>query len=458
MVAFSLVVLVGCSSGVAGTPAGVRAWNAPPVQWVSDLGRFEHRYTYNETSAVSDGGRWVTFSSHVRERPSRLFLVRTKTNRVHLIARAKPGIDMTPDGRFVVFSSSSPSLVPHDRNRAVDIFLYDRVRREVKLVSRADDDSQANGDSHDPAISANGRYVAFDSRATNLSNDDADWWPDVYVRDLKTGATELVSQGPNGNGDGGSVYPDISDDGNRISFLSTSTNLAAGDTDPDSDVFVRDRATSTVTWASASSSGGHGQPVQHCESATCATSGSRDAHISGDGNVVVFVSATNGLVGDDNNYNDDVFTHEIDTGETERVSVRNDGGDAYGPNEVKCGQDSRCSGTSEPLTHSPSISRDGSRVYFLSAASRISDEDDDRPASKSGHSGEEVYVRDRSNGTTLLVSRYPDGSPAGSSNWYPGMISPDGKWVTYSNDSMKLDGPKGDEDPGPDVFLQRLPK
>jgi Tol biopolymer transport system component len=244
---------------------------------------------------------------------------------------------------------------------------------------------------------------------------------------------ELISVGSSGKADGYSSHPDVSDDGDRVSFTSDAPNLVDDDTNGNSDLFVRERSSSTTIRAKA---------------------GVREARISGNGQVVVFTTEANLLVPEDENYNSDVFAHEIDSGVTERVSLRSDGGDAYGAEEVECGREPRCAGTSDISTHSPSISADGDLIYFISAASEISDEDDD---GDHGQSGEEVYIRNRREGATYLVSRYRDGSALHSTNWYPGEISPDGRWVTYSNNSMKLDGPRGDQDPGPDVFLQRLP-
>jgi Tol biopolymer transport system component len=466
-----LVALVGCTSAPSDSDGIGDPWKAPAARWVSDLGRFDARYTYNEVSSVSDGGRWVVFASYVKTSPSRVFLMDTQRNRVRRIddsfdggprtsegvgrynvAFDAPNPQITPDGRFVVFSSAFSNLVRGDDNRAVDVFVYDRVTRRTRIVSRSNRGRQGNGDSSHPAISANGRFVVFDSHATNLSPDDPDRGGDVYLRDLRTGTTELVSIGPNGKGDEPSGSPDVSDDGDRISFGSGATNLVQDDANGTSDVFARDRSTETTIRVSVSSSGEEYETFDLCESAGCYPAGTGESRISGNGEVVVFTAHANGFVPEDQNYNPDVFTHQIDTGVTERVSVHDDGSDAYGPESVECGKDPVCSGFTD--TRSPSISRDGTLVYFISAAPEISDEDDDE---EGRGSEEQVFVRDRVNRRTLIVSRYRDGSVLQSTNWYPGEISADGRWVTYSNNSIKLDGPRGDQDPGPDVFLQRLP-
>ena len=464
-----LVALVACTNAPTNELAQTSSWDAPPARWVSDLGPFDKRSTYNETSSVGDNGRWVVFSSRVGgvgDRPLRLFLVDTKRQRVRQIddsfdggPRESKGVgrynvaglgpQISPNGRFVVFSAAFSNIVRGDTNRATDIFVFDRITQKTRLVTRSTQGEQANGDSDNPAISADGRFVVFDSRATNLSPQDTDRRSDVFLRDLETGRTDLISVGPNGEANGWS-FPDVSDDGNRVSFTSDASNLVDSDTNHNSDVFVRDLASSSTVRVSVTTSGEEYESFESCESASCYDAGVGGSRISGNGDVVVFSGNANGLVEDDVNYNDDIFTHVLTTGVTERVSVRSDGGDAYGPESTDCGKDPVCA----QFTHSPSISQDGTLVYFISAAPLISDEDND---GEPRGTEEQVFVRDRIHGVTLLVSRYRDGSPVHSANWSAGEISADGRWITYSNNSMRLDGPHGDQEPNTDVFLQRLP-
>jgi Tol biopolymer transport system component len=218
------------------------------------------------------------------------------------------------------------------------------------------------------------------------------------------------------------------------------------------DVFVRDIAEAETMRVSVTSDGEQYETFESEESASVYHANVREPQISDNGQVVVFSGNANRLVVDDVNYNDDIFIHQLIAGTTTRVSVRSDGGDAYGEASVECGRDPVCAQFTR--THSPSISADGTLVYFISAAPLLSDEDSDDEARGSE---EQVFVRDVANGLTLLVSRYRKGEPVESSNWYAGAISADGRWVSYSNNSIKLDGRGGDQDPGPDVFLQRLP-
>jgi Tol biopolymer transport system component len=437
---------------------------------VSDLGRHDRPYTENTISAVSNSGRYVVFVSYVKDFPSKLFLADTKRGAIRRIERShkggKPTADshpypssafgfgypeITPDGRYVAFTSRYSDLVRGDRNRAPDVFVYDRVERRTRLVSRSGERTQANGSSTDATITADGRYVAFTSRATNLAPEDTTRSEDVYVRDLQKGTTTLVSVGVGGKGNRASGLPGISDDGNRISFLSRATNLVEDDSNAAVDAFVRDVAESKTLRVSVTSEGEQLEPFVYGESGSTYRDGAEELDISDNGEVVVFSSHANELVAGDSNDNVDIFVHEIDSGVTERVSIRSDGGDAYRPEDEECGNNGQCFTFIQ--SREPSISGDGRLVYFLSASPLISDEDAD------GSSGpeEDVFVHDRATGVTMLVSRTPDGSPVRAWNYYPGTISANGRWITYSADSGKVDGRGGDVGPDSDVFLQRLP-
>jgi Tol biopolymer transport system component len=149
-------------------------------------------------------------------------------------------------GRYVVFASSASDLVADDTNGQQDIFVRDMVTGRTTLASVGPGGVQGNGDSREASISADGRFVAFDSFASNLVPGDSNDSPDVFRRDLLTGRTALASGGLNGPGDQGAVFPDISADGQHVAFESSSTNLVPGDTNQTQDVFVRNfRAGST---------------------------------------------------------------------------------------------------------------------------------------------------------------------------------------------------------------------
>src|SRR5262249_51973703 len=147
---------------------------------------------------------------------------------------------LSADGRFVAFTSGADNLVANDTNRTYDIFVRDRVTGTTERVSVDSSGAQANDFSVMPSISAEGRFVAFVSLASNLVAGDGNSTYDVFVRDRATGSTERVSVDSSGNdADDRSVFPVLSPDGALVVFSSGATDLVAGDTNLRFDVFVR---------------------------------------------------------------------------------------------------------------------------------------------------------------------------------------------------------------------------
>ncbi|MHB8086324.1 MAG: TolB family protein, partial [Dehalococcoidia bacterium] len=167
---------------------------------------------------------------------------------------------ISADGRYVAFASAASNLVPGDTNGVPDVFVRDRQSNATTLVSLASDGTQGNDVSEWTSISADGRYVAFSSYASNLVAGDTngDW--DMFVRDLRTNTTtrvSIASDGTQGNANS-SNSPSISADGRYVAFPSNASNLVAGDTNGRSDIFVRDRQTGTTTMISIASDGTQG--------------------------------------------------------------------------------------------------------------------------------------------------------------------------------------------------------
>lgn len=232
---------------------------------------------------------------------------------------------VTADGRYVAFSTGSSLLVPGDTNGVHDIFVRDRETGVTERASVAPDGTEGDALSNVSAISGDGRYVAFDSSASNLVPGDAHDGADVFVKDRDTGAVERVSMATDGSqGNVGGADPSISADGRLVAFISASTNLVPGDTTPAADIFVHDRATGRTRRVSVTSDGTQGNDI------------SFQPMISADGRVVVFASNATNLVPGDTNGFGDIFVHHLATRITERVSVRSDGGQAadnpVGPN------------------------------------------------------------------------------------------------------------------------------
>jgi Tol biopolymer transport system component len=151
--------------------------------------------------------------------------------------------ELSADGRFVAFTSFARNLVPGDTNGFTDVFVRDRQTGTTERVS-VGAGGQGDHESSHPALSADGRFVAFGSFASNLvPGDTNDSW-DVFVRDRRTGRTERVSVSTgSGQGRGGSSSPTLSADGRFVAFHSHASNLVPGDTNGRSDVFVHDRQT-----------------------------------------------------------------------------------------------------------------------------------------------------------------------------------------------------------------------
>jgi Tol biopolymer transport system component len=162
------------------------------------------------------------------------------------------------DGRFVAFGSMATNLVPGDTNGKGDIFVRDRLTGTTERVSV--DSNGVEGDEHSGfygyGMSADGRFVAFDSLADNLAPGDTNAINDIFVRDRLNGTTERVSVATGGaEANNSCIYPSISADGRWVSFLSNATNLVPGDVNGFGDIFVHDRQSGTTTLANVDSNG-----------------------------------------------------------------------------------------------------------------------------------------------------------------------------------------------------------
>lgn len=210
---------------------------------------------------------------------------------------------ISPDGRFVVFESEASDFVASDTNGLTDIFLRDLQAETTTLISinHAGTDS-GNGFSDNPRISANGRYIAFDSGANDLETTDTDNNVDVYVRNLQTGTTALVSINSAGShsGNGASFDPAITADGRFVAFVSMASNLVETDSNGLPDVFVRDLQASNIIVASINNAG-----------TDSGNSASQSAVISDNGRALAFSSQASNLVTNDSNAAFDVFVIQL---------------------------------------------------------------------------------------------------------------------------------------------------
>jgi Tol biopolymer transport system component len=325
---------------------------------------------------------------------------------------------ISADGRFVAFFSTASNLVPGDTNGFMDVFVRDLQAGTTELVSVGLGGAPGDGACGDPdvlrlSISADGRYVGFDSAAANLVAGDVNDRHDVFLRDRLSGTTEIVSLGAGGvQADLDSFAPSMSADGRHVAFQSYATNLVAADVNDYLDVFVRDRLSATTEIVSVSTFGTQG------------ISRSQNASISGDGRFVAFDTRADEMVAGDANSSFDCFLRDRSNGTTTRVSVDANGTEAPG--------------------HSvePSLSADGRFVAFTSEAVLVGGD---------VNAAADVHVRDLTAGTLELVS-LATGGMQGNGDSAEASISADGRNVAFAADAMNL--VSGDTNAATDVFLR----
>jgi Tol biopolymer transport system component len=336
------------------------------------------------------------------------------------------GLSSTPalsaNGRVVAFLSDAADLVRKDRNGATDVFARDLRTRTTTLVS-VDRTGQRSGNGASgffpPAISRDGNVIAFESHASDLVDGDENGEMDIFVRDLAKGTTTLATANRDGTGSGnrGSLQPTISASGRLVAFASSARDLVRLDTVGYGDVFVRDLAKGETTLVSIAAHGlGSGNDR------------SFSPVISANGRHVAFVSAARNLVGLPI-VDRDVFVRDLKEGSTTLVSV-NHSGTAGGNGQ----------------SYEPRISADGRFVAFLSDATDLVENDTLARA--------KLYVRDLARGVTALVTVDVQGNPVATDVETAHALSASGRFVTFES---WADGVvAGDQNGMPDLFVRDL--
>jgi Tol biopolymer transport system component len=295
----------------------------------------------------------------------------------------------------------------------VDVFVRDRAARITSRVSLGTGGNQGNYQSYDCALSDDGQFVAFVSGADNLVPGDTNGDADVFVRDRAAGTTTRVSVATGGaEANEGSFHPAISGDGRFVAFYSWATNLVAADTNGAIDIFVHDRDTGQTSRASVATGG-----VQ-------ANADSNYPTISDDGRFVLFDSFATNLTPGDTNGTADVFLHDLTSGTTTRVSVADDESEG------------------NSWSAAAEVSADGRFVTFVSGASNL--------VAGDLNGFEDVFVRDRTGGTTIRVSRATDGSEANARSEWPA-ASGNGRFFAFASLASNL--VQSDTNNAADVFL-----
>lgn len=301
---------------------------------------------------------------------------------------------ISADGRFVAFVSDASDLVPGDANGQLDVFIRDRVASTTRRVSVSSSGVEADGNSFDPAISADGRFVAFFSGARNLIDGQSVFDSGVYVHELATGATELVSGGPTYGTTGSSYQPSLSADGRYVAFASQSA-LIESDTNLRADAYVFDRETAALSRVSVASDDEQGD---------LGSRGSEDPAISADGRHVAFTSDARDLVPGVDRFDVQVYVRDRVEGTTTLASVNANGDEAAGDDSLV-----------------PAISADGRFVSFHSGANNL----------YPGHVFDtiDVVVRDTEAATTKAITV---GRAAGDYSLYAS-LSADGQWIAFGS-------------------------
>ena len=337
-----------------------------------------------------------------------------------------PGVVVSPSGRHVVFESTADNLSDADDDSVVNLYLHDRETGETTLVSRASGaaGAGADADSTNAAISPGGaRYVAFESRAANLSTVDGDPTLDVFVRDLETNTTTLVSRAPDGSpADGDSGNPALSQKAAKIVFESQATNLSDTDLDVTRDVFVHDVAAGATALVSATATRAGGDDS------------SFDPTITNDGARIAFASDADNLSAiDDDGVSNVYMSQQLGSF---RVLTHLSRDSTSGSVDRPADDDS----------FGPVISATGGHVAFSSWAGNITDEGIATPSVL------DVFVREVSAKKTTLVSRADgvDGAPGFVDSHSPS-ISEDGRLVAFTSSAGNLSTADG---PGTDVFVR----
>lgn len=379
--------------------------------------------------SISDDGRFVAFQSpdwtlvpQSYEEAWDVFVHDRQTGVTRQVSVSSLGVPgdnhsydpaISGDGNFVAFYSFADNLIPGLPVHTKHVYVHDLRTGTTTLASVSTAGAAGNRFSWEPAISHDGRFVAFESWADTLVPGDTNAVADIFVRDMIAGTTELISVSSTGvQGNGGSSQAAISADGRFVSFTSTSNNLVAGDTNLMPDIFVHDRMTGSTTRVSVDSLGAQGN-------GECMISG-----LSGDGSLVGFSSWSDNLVPGDVNGYEDVFVHDRATGTTTRASENALGTGGNGG------------------SMKPTFSRDGRLLSFQTTARNL--------VASYVDPGWNVFILDRQTGAMRHASVSAAGTPGNGSS-YRAQMAGGGRHLVFASYAENL--VRGDANGEEDVFV-----
>ena len=323
---------------------------------------------------------------------------------------------LTPDGRFVVFESYASNLVPEDSGSTGDVFLRDLQTGSIVRVSTSGTGVEGNARSYSPTISDDGRYIVFRSDASNLVEGDSNLKGDIFVKDMLTGALRRISIAIDGTqGNDHSFEPAISGDGNFVGFRSYASNIVPGGDITLENLYVTNLRTGEIHRANANSIELQGLNTSWIPS------------LNNDGRFICFPSTANTLVPGDTNSKWDVFIKDMLTGIMTRVSTAND--------------ESQGNGDSKYAT----ISDDGRYVTFLSHSSNLAPDDTNGKA--------DIFVKDSLTGSIMRASTTSDLNQANDASEEL-FTNKTGKFVAFTSSATNLVA--SDSNGVSDIFLKDL--
>ncbi len=386
----------------------------------------------SDAPVISPDGRYVAFHSRASNLVANdnnadydVFVWDAHDDSVTLVSRTPAGgsgagasysPQFSASGRVVSFASTAADLVPNDSNGTADAFARDLDANVTYLASINTNGFSGNGSAGVPVLSANGRYVAFLSRANDLVTNDFNSLNDVFVHDLQTRTTKLVSVNVAGTGAGNrlSFDPVISADGRYIAFSSQATNLVTlPDTNDFPDVFVRDMQLGVTKLVSVNRSGtaagGNG-------GVSTVLPASFTPFLSADGTKVLFASLAADLVANDTNGKQDVYLRDHINDTTTLVSI----------NRYGTGAGNAASGLG-----AYSMSADLRYVAFFSEASDVGTADTNGKT--------DVFLRDLATNATKIISRVNLGGVAANGHSFQPVISADGSTILFTSEAENLD-------------------
>jgi hypothetical protein len=381
---------------------------------------------------LSDDGNIVAFRSqsknldpHDTDGKDDVYVKNLATGDITLASTRKDGVKsnkpseqatISADGSVVAFQSKATNLDGRDVDDHWDVYVKNLVTGDLTLVSTATDGTKGNGDSDEPEISPDGTMVAFRTKSTNLTTADTDAIPDVYVKDLATGVTTLVSTDPSGvKGNAQSGRPSMSTDGSIIAFRSQATNLLAADRDSAFDIYVKTLASGTLALASSSATGANGN------------GSSTTPMLSADGDVVAFRTTATNLVAGDTDTTWDIDVKDLTTGAVTLASATATGTKSNGESV------------------NPSLSADGTAVAFGTFATNLDVRDTDVY--------QDAYIKFLGSGALVLVSTAADGTKGNNQTFFP-WASADGSYVAFRSAATNL--VSQDHDTFGDVYVKQV--